>query len=145
MKRRIVNLKKRSFLIIGIVFLVVVAFGAGYEVLVKKPSRPVPPTAAQLQAWQFPVSQITTNLNGSGVIQVTFTLQAPNAKVAAELQARTAQISNAIISVLHNMSSSEIMQPGGQNYLRGRVRDGINAFLTSGKLTTVYINSLIIQ
>lgn len=139
------NLKKRSLLIIGVVFLAVAAVGAGYETLGKKPSKPAPPTAAELQAWQFPVSQITTNLAGSGVIQVTFTLQAPNSKVTAELQARTAQISNAIIGVLHNMSSADIMQPGGQNYLRERIRDSINSFLTSGKLTTVYIDSLIIQ
>lgn len=106
---------------------------------------PAPPSAAQLQAWQYTVSKITTNLQGTNMIQVEFTLQAPNGQVLAELNDRAAQIDDAVIGVLHDLTASQVMQPGGRELLNALVKRKINAFLTTGKITTVYVDSLIVQ
>ena len=141
------NLKRRSFMIILVILLIAIAAVVVYETIGKAGAkgRPPQPSAAQLQSWQDPVNQITTNLQGSSIIQVSFTLQAPNPRVDAELQARSAQVDDAIIGVLHNLSSSDIEQPGGRELLKKEIMDRINSFMTSGKIIAVYIDSLIVQ
>ena len=127
--------------IIGVVLL----GGAAIYEFVILPGANAPPTASMLQSWQFNVDKTTTNLQGGSMIQVQFTLQAPNAGVVAELTSRSAQVDDAVIGVLHRLSSNDIMQPGGRELLKKNVMDSINAFLTTGKVTAVYINSLIVQ
>lgn len=135
---------KRSLMISGVIAVVLVA-GAGYYEYVVVPGEKAPPTAAELQAWQYPVEQITTNLAGGSTIQVQFTVQAPNAAINAELQDMSSQVDDAVIGVLHNLSSYTIMQHGGYTILRADVAKKINALLPNGKIDTVYIDSLIVQ
>ena len=138
------NVKKKSFLLIGIVAVVLVGGAAVYQFMIK-PGLNAPPSAAELQSWQFQVDKLTTNLQGGNMIQIQFTLQAPNGTVAAELTSRASQVDDAIMSVLHNLSAGQISQPGGYTYLKSLVKKRINSFLTTGKITSVYIDNSIIQ
>lgn len=138
------SLKKRSFTIsLSIAIVLVVA--ALYYQFIYVPGKNAPPTPAMLQSWQYPVEQITTNLQNGSVIQAQFTLQAPDAAVNTELQSMTSQVEDSIIGVLHNLSSNDIMQRGGQTTLKELIAHNVSRLLPSGKITTVYINSLIVQ
>lgn len=138
------NLKTRSFVIILVLAVLLLAAASFYE-FVYVPGLHAPPSAATLESWQFQVDKITTNLQQQGVIQVQFTLQAPNTSIVSELGARNAQVDDAVIGVLHGMSSADIMQHGGRELLKSAVMRAINAFLTGGKITAVYIDSMIVQ
>ncbi|MHB1682715.1 MAG: flagellar basal body-associated FliL family protein [Bacilli bacterium] len=136
--------KRVSLIIIGVLAVVVIGGALVYQFVIK-PQAHQPPSAAALQSWQYAMSQITTNLQGSSVIQIQLTLQAPNGAVAAELTERQAQVEDAVIGVLHNLSSTQIMMPGGRELIKQQVMKRINSFLVSGKITEVYIDSLIVQ
>lgn len=136
--------RTRSLAIIGILAVVLIGGGAVYKFVIV-PGQNAPPSAAELQSWQYQVDKITTNLQGPNMIQAQFTLQAPNANVAAELSNRAAEVDDAIISVLHNVSADELSQAGGNTFLKGLIAKRINSFMTSGKIVDVYINSLIVQ
>lgn len=138
------NLKKRPFLIY-IALTVVVLGGASWYKFIYLPGLNAPPSAAQLQSWQFATGSLTTNLQGSSMIQVQFTLQAPNINVVTQLGEMTAQVDDAIIGVLHNLSAGDINQSGGTSLLRGMVLNRINHLLKPQKITQVYINSIIVQ
>nr|NNM91174.1 hypothetical protein [Bacilli bacterium] len=139
------NVKKMSMIIIGAVALILLGGAGTYEFLLKPPSKPVPPSAAQLQSWQYQVDKLTTNLQGGNMIQIQFTLQAPNSNVLAELTSRASQVDDGILSILNSLSASEILQPGGYTYLKDLIIKKINGFLTTGKIINVYVNNSIIQ
>ncbi len=139
------KLSKKLLIIVGVIVIVVVAAIFVVIQLTSKPHKAPPPTPAQLQAWQFSVDKITTNLQGSSIIQIQVTLQAPNSKVLAELTARLAQLDDSVIGVLHNISSQVLLAPNGRQLLKEQIMSRINSYLTSGKITAVYIQQLIVQ
>jgi len=138
------NLKKRSFAIILTIGVILIAAAVFYE-FIYLPGLKAPPSPAMLQSWQFTVDKTTTNLQGGSMIQVQFTLQTPNAGVTAELSNRASQVDDAVIGVVHSLSAADIMQAGGREALKSKVMASINRFLTSGKITGVYIDTLIVQ
>lgn len=141
------KLNKKLLIIIIAVVLIVIFAAVAVFIMLQKPStsKPAPPTAAQLQSWQYAADKITTNLQGSSIIQLQVTLQANNSNVTQELTDRAVQVDDTIIGVLHNLSSNTILQPGGRTILKDQIMKDINSFLTSGKIISVYIQSLIIQ
>lgn len=139
------NLKRRSLLITGsVVVLATVAIGA-YKAFGSSGQGPQRPSLAQLQAWQDPLPQITTNLQGTSVIQITFTLQASGNSVLSQLQQSAAQVQDAAVGVLHRLTASQVMRPNGRRVIKRLLTSRINAMLTSGRITAVYINSMIVQ
>lgn len=138
------NLKKRSFAIILIIGVILIGAAVFYE-FIYLPGLKALPSPAMLQSWQFTVDKTTTNLQGGSMIQVQFTLQTPNASVTAELGNRASQVDDAVIGVVHSLSAADIMQAGGREALKSKVMASINRFLTSGKITGVYIDTLIVQ
>ncbi len=79
------------------------------------------------------------------MIQVQFTLQAQSGAVTSELGSRSAQVDDAILSVLHALNASDIAQPGGERMLKDMVLSRINRILTTGKISAVYIDNIIVQ
>lgn len=136
--------KKRVWML-AVAGALILGGGLVYRFVLASTHPAAPPTAAQLQAWQYTVDKITTNLQGNSIIQVGFTLQAPNAQVATELGDSSAQVNDVIIGVLHDLTASQVMQPGGRTMLKRMVLERVNAFLTTGKITAVYVDSLIVQ
>lgn len=138
------NRKRGSLIIIGVLAVVVIGGALAYQFVIK-PQAHEPPSAAALQSWQYALNQITTNLQGSSVIQIQLTLQAPNGAVATELSERQAQVDDAVIGVLHDLSGPQIMAPGGRKLIKSLVMKRVNSFLVSGKIAAVYIDSMIVQ
>jgi flagellar FliL protein len=139
------SFKKRSFIFIGIFAVVVIGGAIAYKMVDAKPGPPVAPSGATLESWQYPVSEITTNLDGSSVIEITLTLQGDSTAAVSELNVRSAQVDDAIIGVLHRMSGSQVMARGGYTRLKDMIMRKINAFLHHGKVIAVDIDSIIVQ
>ncbi|OPG15670.1 hypothetical protein B2M26_11490 [Ferroacidibacillus organovorans] len=138
------NARKVSFILIPALAVVVLGGAAAYKFLFSSKVH-APPTAAQLQSWQYNVDKITTNLQGSSMIQIQLTLQALSTKVDTELTERNAQLDDVVIGVLHNLSASQIEAPGGRTYMKDLILKRVNAILTTGKITAVYIQNMIVQ
>src|ERR1700730_6716846 len=102
------SLKTMIFILLFILVLAI-AFVFGYEYFSKSASaKPTVQSADQLQQEQYSLGEITTNLQGDSVIQVTITLQTNNMKARDELEKRKAQVMDTVGNILHNSTKVDI-------------------------------------
>ena len=99
-------------------------------------------TPTQLQALQYTVPSLTTNLFDNSMIQTTIVLQTDSQKTMSTLNSSTAQVNNDVIGVLNDTSSSEINLPNGLTLLKQRLMKSLSVF---GKITAVYFTQFIVQ
>lgn len=64
-------------------------------------------------------------------------------KVSAEIEQRKAQIRDVIIIILSSKTFEEVSTPDGKDNLRGEIKDRINSFLTTGKISNVFFTEFI--
>jgi flagellar FliL protein len=139
---------RKKLLISLVVFLVLLLGGgsaAAFMVMKGKSSHAVS-SPSELQANQFSLTDMTTNLaDGTTVIQVSFTLQGENSKVKAEMELRKDQIADSINEILHSLTKDQLQRPQGQDMLKSLVLQKVNAMLTTGRITAVYIPAIVYQ
>jgi flagellar FliL protein len=133
-----------------IILLILTALAVGvvlaYMFVFKSASGPPqPPTAAELASRQYALQQITTNLQGGSVIQVTITLQADSGKAKDELDKRKAQVMDTIDGILHNTSRVDLEKPDGLIQLKKKIMQSINAYMQDGHVVDVYYANPIVQ
>ncbi len=135
-------MKKWLWMIIagGVLALVIVV--AVVFLLMPHSKKPVVLSATQLQALQYTIPSLTTNLSDNSMIQTTIVLQADSPKTLATLNSSSAQINNDVIGVLNSTSGAQINAPNGLNVLRNRLIKALSSF---GKITAVYFTSFIVQ
>jgi flagellar FliL protein len=136
--------------ILVIILLIIVVLGvgvvAGYKFLAKgSTSKPKPPTAAELASEQYALQQITTNLQGGAMIQVTITLQADSGKAKDELDQRKAQVLDTIEGILHNTTQVDLEKSDGMIRLKQKIMQSINTYMQDGRVTDVFYANPIIQ
>lgn len=64
-------------------------------------------------------------------------------KVATEIEQRKAQIRDIIIIILSSKSYEEVSSREGKDNLRTEIKDTINSFLTTGKISNVFFTEFI--
>jgi len=64
-------------------------------------------------------------------------------KIAAEIEQRKAQIRDIIIIILSSKSYEEVSSREGKDNLRSEIKDTINSFLTTGKISNVFFTEFI--
>lgn len=64
-------------------------------------------------------------------------------KVAQEIEQRKAQIRDIIIIILSSKSYEEVSSREGKDNLRSEIKDTINSFLTTGKISNVFFTEFI--
>jgi flagellar protein FliL len=64
-------------------------------------------------------------------------------KVSGEIEQRKAQIRDVIIIILSSKTFEEVSTPPGKDNLRGEIKDRINSFLTTGKISNVFFTEFI--
>ncbi|UOF89365.1 flagellar basal body-associated FliL family protein [Fodinisporobacter ferrooxydans] len=141
------KLVKTMILILLIITVLAVGIVFGYVYFFKSPgvNKPHVPTAAEMSAAQYALPQITTNLQGGSIIQVTITLQADSSKAKDELDKRKAQVMDTINGLLHDMTKVDLEKPDGLNLLKKKIIQSINSYMSDGKVTDVYYANPIIQ
>ncbi|NLN16003.1 MAG: hypothetical protein GX182_01630 [Firmicutes bacterium] len=75
--------------------------------------------------------------------QLVFEVSSP--KAIQELEQRTPQVKDKIISILRSKTVEEMMDPQGDNRLREEIKEGINQLLHQGEIVEVYFIDLVIQ
>ncbi len=64
-------------------------------------------------------------------------------KVAAEIEQRKAQIRDIIIIILSSKTYNQVSTPEGKDNLRAEIKDTINSFLATGKISNVFFTEFI--
>ena len=159
--------KPMLFIILAIVNMIVVAAVGAFLYLGKK-KEASQPTIDQVIAGEkstsdaeaaepksfvgkiIPMETFIINLAGSkgrriAKVNMEFELKDTSAesKVAGEIEQRKAQIRDVIIIILSSKTFDEVSSRDGKDDLRSEIRDRINSFLTTGKISNVFFTEFI--
>ena len=94
----------------------------------------------------IPLETFIINLAGSKgrrVAKVNIELEVEGQNVAVEIEQRKAQIRDIIIILLSGKTYDQVANKEGKDQLREEVKDTVNAFLTKGKIKSVYFTDFI--
>lgn len=152
---------KLVFILIGVVLLVVVGLGGGFFLMWTKMSTmnaqvaAVPNAQAAMgpngQAVLGPIFSLDTfivNLadkGGNRYLRVTMDLEMTTATLTDELKERLPQVRDTILTILPNKRFDDISTAEGKNALRTELIEGMNGFLSQGKITKIYFKEFVVQ
>lgn len=137
-------------LIIIVIIVVVAGGGAGAYWYLKHHHRESSGSAkilsaSQAAALQVTLPQMTTNLESSGLIQFTLTLQSNNKSTKAEINKMQNQIEDRVNEIMRQFTSDDLRNVAGLNRLKETVRKDVNSLLPSGSITSVYFSQVLVQ
>lgn len=95
-----------------------------------------------------PLETFIVNLSGSRgrrIAKVNLELELQSDRVASEIDSRKAQIRDIIIILLSSKTYDDVATKEGKEALRADIKDTVNAFLSSGKIVSVYFTEFIYQ
>jgi flagellar protein FliL len=127
--------------LVGVIAVVVVTkFSGDSDASAKKA-----PTADEIVKSSVEIPEITTNLAGGDFIKISFTVQTDNAKAKDELEKRSFQAKNIIITELSETKSDELKGKAGKEKLQQEIKSNVNKLMQEGHIQKVYITSSILQ
>lgn len=85
-----------------------------------------------------------SNNNRINFIRATIVFELEKADLAKELDKRTSQIRDRVISTLRSQNQ-EILEEPGSNTIKRIVKEKINELLISGEITNVWFTELVVQ
>ncbi|QSO47454.1 flagellar basal body-associated FliL family protein [Alicyclobacillus mengziensis] len=137
----------KKFWVIMAIVLGISAMTVGGALYIRgKKSTPVKaPSVAELQKWQVPLPQVTTNTSNGGLVQATLTIQAIGGKSAKDVQTDASVLLNSINMVIHNDPSSEFLSKAGLITFQNQVLEAIHTDLPKNEIKSVYITQIIEQ
>jgi flagellar protein FliL len=96
----------------------------------------------------FKLAPFVVNLNeprGNRYLKTTIQLEMDSEALLAELERRSAQLQDVILSLLTSKSSKELQALEGKFRLREELLSRINALLVNGVVTRIYFTEFVIQ
>ena len=94
----------------------------------------------------IPMETFLVNLAGSQgrkLAKINMELEVEGEKVEEEIEKRKPQIRDIIIILLSSKTYAQVADKEGKDFLRSEIRDTVNAFLTKGKIRSVYFTEFI--
>ncbi|GMA61558.1 flagellar basal body-associated FliL family protein [Alicyclobacillus fastidiosus] len=139
-------------MLVIILIILVVAGGAVATAMYLKHHRHLAATTATHQlsakdaaALQVTLPQMTTNLQTSGLIQFTLTLQADKKSTKNELSLMQNQIEDSINQIMRQYTSDELRNDKGLNSLKQTILKSVNGMLQTGSVTNIYFSQVLVQ
>ena len=159
--------KPLLFIILAVVNMIVVAV-VGFMLYAGKKKEAAQPTVDQVIGGEketseheahekkdfvgkvVPMETFIVNLAGSKgrrVAKVNMELELKESegegKIAGEIEQRKAQIRDIIIIILSSKTYEEVSSREGKDNLRSEIKDTINSFITTGKISNVFFTEFI--
>ena len=159
--------KPLLFIILAVVNMIIVAV-VGFMLYAGKKKEAAHPTVEQVIAGEketseheagekkefvgkvVPMETFIVNLAGSKgrrVAKVNMELELKESegegKIAGEIEQRKAQIRDIIIIILSSKTYEEVSSREGKDNLRSEIKDTINSFITTGKISNVFFTEFI--
>ncbi|MEN2986142.1 MAG: flagellar basal body-associated FliL family protein [Thermodesulfovibrionaceae bacterium] len=141
---------KKKLLIILIAAVIIVAAGAtaSYFLILNKPSSPTETKSKEIQGINFAFEPFVVNLmdqGGNKYLKVSIQLELANAKFAEVAKNKTPQLRDAIITLLTNKTSEELITPEGKILLKDEIKNRANQILGEGSVLNVYLTDFVMQ
>lgn len=152
--------KKSVMIISGVLLLLVGAIGAGFYIMWSRVSSLTPQAqstendAAQEseKASQVgPMLDLSTfivNLadeDGQRYLKTSISIEMDGDPGLSEATSRLPQIKDFIVTLLPTKTSTEILSSEGKQVLRTQLTEGLNRFLSKGKITSLYFTDFVVQ
>ncbi|MFW5873465.1 MAG: flagellar basal body-associated FliL family protein [Bacillota bacterium] len=133
----------------GIVFLVVVLAAATSFGVLWYMTRDTGPEeeAENKMGPTYQLGEYTVNLSGTEgfqYLQTNIVVEVNDEEVIGEIDKRSPQIDDAIISTLRDQSIEEIQEPGA-NVIKKQLADSINEVLRDGEINNVWFTKFVVQ
>jgi flagellar FliL protein len=96
-------------------------------------------------AGEFLLNLTSINRTQPRFIRTEIVLEASDKKVVADLETRTPQVRDTIISLIRARTYEQLSEPAGMELLRLEIMKNMNTLLSKGEVTNVYFVDLIIQ
>ncbi|MDF9762394.1 flagellar basal body-associated protein FliL [Peribacillus simplex] len=142
-------MKKSLLSIMLIIFVAITLVGVIAFVVVTKLSDPTSaeekPSIDEIVKSSVEIPEITTNLAGNDYIKISFMVQTENKKAKEELEKRSFQVKNIIITELSEMKAEVLTGKKGKEKLQEELKTRMNELMEEGKVEKVYITSSILQ
>ncbi|CAH0214056.1 hypothetical protein SRABI96_02240 [Peribacillus sp. Bi96] len=142
-------MKKKLMTIMMIMLVAITLVGVIAVVVVTKLSDPTSaegkPSIDEIVKSSVEIPEITTNLAGNDYIKISFMVQTENKKAKEELEKRSFQMKNIIITELSEMKAEELTGKKGKEKLQDALKTRMNELMEEGKVEKVYITSSILQ
>ena len=92
------------------------------------------------------LDEFTINLSEDRrFVRVSIALEVNDGDVVEEIETRTPQIRDVVISIVRSKGHDDIMDEAGTRALREDIRDQINDKLSEGQVTNVFFTEFMIQ
>ena len=155
--------KKKMIIIIAVISLFLMgSVGAGFYVIWTKLSGITPPAEAagnaeaqKAEAEKPPqigpmldLNTFIVNLADEGVqrfLKTSISVEMSAAEALEEATTRMPQIKDYIVTLLPTKKSAELLSAEGKQVLRNQLTEGLNRFLTKGKINALYFTDFVIQ
>jgi len=103
------------------------------------------PDAVQVRELTWTSPEIKTNLQSGNLVLVQYAFQVENKKAVEELELRSHQVNDAIISLLQGQTKEDLLKSDGSQKLRTQLQNRLNQFMQEGKVVEVYTVQQIVQ
>nr|WP_090988181.1 flagellar basal body-associated protein FliL [Bacillus sp. OV322] len=103
------------------------------------------PSIEEIVKSSVDIPEITTNLGSGDFIKISFTIQTDSTDAKKELEQRTFQVKNIIITELSDMKPEALKGKAGKIKFEEQLKTKVNALMKEGHIVQVYITSSILQ
>lgn len=133
---------------VGIAFLIVVlAAATSFGVLWYMTRDTGPEEVEDKMGPTYQLGEYTVNLSGTGgfqYLQTNIVVEVSDSEVIEEIDRRSPQIDDAIISTLRSQSIDEIQEPGA-NKIKEQLAISINDVIKNGEINNVWFTQFVVQ
>lgn len=143
---------KRGVTLWVVLVCIIAAMGSSYTMLRfmggGKSEAPVGTVGAEVRGPVYEVGEFTVDLVPEGrshLLRVSVSLQTVSQKVEKELEGRSAEVKDIIVTILRNRTPSSITGRQGMDSLRREIRDSINNRIIKGGISEVYLPDFVMQ
>jgi len=102
-----------------------------------------PPPGPTVDLKEFLVNIISED--NSHYLKTTMTLEVSNSDTQKEVDARRAQVRDAILMLISNKTFEELYDLHGKKQLKAEITLTVNDLLTHGNVTAVYLTDFVVQ
>lgn len=104
--------------------------------------------AKEVQGINFALEPFVVNLmdqSGTKYLKVSVQIELADAKLAEQAKNKTPQLRDAIITLLTNKTSDELITPEGKLLLKDEIKQRANQILGEGTVINVYLTDFVMQ
>jgi flagellar FliL protein len=99
----------------------------------------------KIQLEQFSVNLSTAGTVNPKFARVSIVLEVPSGDLETEVTQKMAQVRNAIIDLFNSKKPTDLATTEGKSYLKEEIRNAINSFLVTGKVSGVFFTNFAVS